>query len=161
MTDSWGRFTLNDLPAGRYTLTAELNGFETVTRERVAVRSGRTTSANFVLRVGCLGEASYVDFGFPKTRSMADAIATIRISSDRPRACRKTSHCACTQHGADVVRSLRDPKGLLTRRIQLTQEGAGALSGERPYVAGEEFIAFLRYDADNKIFTRMTGPLYM
>jgi hypothetical protein len=161
VTDSWGRFSLNDLPIGRYSVTAELAGFETVTREAVIIRSGRTASINLLLRVGCIAEVAYVDHGFARTRATADAIATIRISNDPPRACRKTLRCVCTQHGAEVVRRLRDPKGLLTRRIQLVQDGAGALSSERPYTAGQEFVAFLRYDAGNKAFTRMTGPVYM
>ena len=56
VTDENGNFKLPLLPIGRYSLTFELSGFETVTYTGYEVRLGFTLSLSIVLRVAALSE---------------------------------------------------------------------------------------------------------
>jgi hypothetical protein len=49
-----GEYRIADLPPGRYTVTAELTGFETE-QQAVDVGSGETRTVDLLLRVGCIG----------------------------------------------------------------------------------------------------------
>ena len=68
VTDSTGRYRLTNLPAGTYTLTAALPGFNSVRREALELSGSFTATVNLSLQVGTLeetvtvtGEAPVVD----------------------------------------------------------------------------------------------------
>jgi hypothetical protein len=50
-TDGSGQFLLRDLVAGRYVLTAALDGYTTVVRNGVMVRGGKTASLPLVMKI--------------------------------------------------------------------------------------------------------------
>jgi hypothetical protein len=52
-------------------------------------------------------------------------------------------------------------KGKPPREFRLLQGGAGYGTGERPYAPGDEFIAFLKRDAESHGFGRVMGPHYV
>ena len=54
VTDSTGRYRLNNLPAGTYTLTAAVSGFNTVRREGLELSGSFTATVNLSLQVGTL-----------------------------------------------------------------------------------------------------------
>src|SRR5262245_64731277 len=56
VTDSTGRYRLINLPAGTYTLTATLQGFNTARREGLALSGSFTATINLSLQVGTLEE---------------------------------------------------------------------------------------------------------
>ena len=56
-TDSQGQYLLHDLIAGRYVLTAALDGYTTVVRNGVMVHVGRTATLPLVLKNGQTGNA--------------------------------------------------------------------------------------------------------
>ena len=56
-TDSAGQYLLHDLLAGRYVLTAALDGYTTVVRNGVMVRVGRTATLPLVMKNGQVGNA--------------------------------------------------------------------------------------------------------
>ena len=56
VTDSTGRYRLNNLPAGTYTLTAAVSGFNTVRREGLELSGSFTATVNLSLQVGTLEE---------------------------------------------------------------------------------------------------------
>ena len=55
-TDANGRYRLGDLPAGEYTIVAELSGFARVRRTPVTVRAGLNIDVDLVLSVGTIDE---------------------------------------------------------------------------------------------------------
>ena len=57
VTGSDGRFVMAALPVGAYDVRAELAGFKTIVRQRVALTIGDAVSLEFTLEVGTLAEA--------------------------------------------------------------------------------------------------------
>ncbi len=57
VTGSDGRFVMAALPVGAYDVRAELAGFKTIVRQRVALTVGDALSLEFTLEVGTLAEA--------------------------------------------------------------------------------------------------------
>lgn len=67
-TDSSGRYTIPDVPIGRYRVTVAQTGFQTAVKEPVPVEVGQAVPVNFVLSPGAVkevvtvtGEAPIVD----------------------------------------------------------------------------------------------------
>ncbi len=56
VTDATGRYRVINLPAGTYTVTAGLTGFNTARREGIALSGSFTATLNFSLQVGALEE---------------------------------------------------------------------------------------------------------
>ena len=80
-TDAEGVYRLLDLPPAEYTLTAELQGFSKVVRERVLVRAGLNLTVDLVLKVGNVTETVTVSVDAPMLESKA-AVQTVNISGD-------------------------------------------------------------------------------
>jgi outer membrane receptor protein involved in Fe transport len=92
VTDAQGLFSFQNLPVGEYTLTFELQGFNTVRRENIRVEVGRMIQVDVGLQVGTLeqavtvtGEAPVVDLanaGFSTNfnRALLENIPTARQS---------------------------------------------------------------------------------
>lgn len=157
VTDAQGAFSFSDVPPGRYAVVASLHGFYGQPHTDVIVTAGGTVYLKFELLTDCLAHVDYVDMGLPWTLREADLVAHIRVA--RPdAACAMSSVCSCTLHSASVLSVL---KGQPLSEIRMLQEGAGFSSTERPYAAGDEFIAFLKRDNTNHAFARIAGPLYM
>src|SRR5512134_1726649 len=89
VTDSTGRYRLTNLPAGTYTLTAALTGFNTVRREDLELSGSFTATVNLSLQVGNLeetltvtGEAPVVDVSSAQRQQVinSEVMATIPAS---------------------------------------------------------------------------------
>jgi hypothetical protein len=89
VTDSTGRYRLTNLPAGTYTLTAGLTGFNTVRREELELSGSFTATVNLSLQVGNLeetltvtGEAPVVDVSSAQRQQVinSEVMATIPAS---------------------------------------------------------------------------------
>lgn len=92
VSDAQGLFSFQNLPVGEYTLTFELQGFNTVRRENIRVEVGRMIQVDVGLQVGTLeqavtvtGEAPVVDLanaGFSTNfnRALLENIPTARQS---------------------------------------------------------------------------------
>jgi len=109
-----------------------------------------------------------MDMGLISTLQSADAILQIRISESNPAGrCPLTGFCVCTEHTALVKRIVKAPlREMSLHSIRFLQEGAGRIEHgpggvEQPYVSGDEFVAFLRWDATANLFRRIGGPGYM
>ena len=168
VTDDQGRYQVAGLPAGTYTVKAELPGFETVVDHGVVVAAEAAPALNFTLKVGCLSEVVWVDFGMPWALREANAIVHIRIAgSGSGERCIATGLCVCTEHVAVVMRDLKaDQPDAAPTSIRFLQDGAGRItgmapSGSKPYAPGEEYIAFLRWDSAARRFVRILGDGYM
>lgn len=151
ITNDAGRFEVPDLPEGAYTLTAELPGFQSTKRENLNIQSGRTSVINLVLQPGCLFDAPVsVDLGTPWAIQEADAILHVHISESGP----SQRWDSLLDGGAPwcffgyeytanllhVVKSSRVQE-VTVNAIRFVQLGSAR------YQPGEEFVAFLQWDA--------------
>jgi TonB-linked SusC/RagA family outer membrane protein len=73
ITQENGRFLLTNIPAGRYTVIAQMIGFGTGRSERVVVAAGSSVEVNFVLRVQALSLDELVVTG------VTDPIAGVKL----------------------------------------------------------------------------------
>lgn len=169
ITDEAGRYVLDALPAGTYTVTAELAGFDTAVQDDVRVGAGTTTNTALALKPGCIDEVQLVDMGFARAFQDASLIAHITIlDSDTVEPCLEGRVCVCTEHTVAVTRVLKGTTpDVRSTTIRLLEELAGRrrarpyMTGNRPYARGEEYIAFLVSDPSGSRFHRVNGPLFM
>jgi carboxypeptidase family protein len=90
VTDSTGRYRLNNLPAGTYTLTAAVSGFNTVRREGLELSGSFTATVNLSLQVGTLeetltvtGEAPVVDVSSAQRQQVINSEVMASIPASR------------------------------------------------------------------------------
>src|SRR6188474_1359018 len=90
VTDSTGRYRLNNLPTGTYTLTAALPGFNTVRREGLELSGSFTATVNLSLQVGNLeetltvtGEAPVVDVSSAQRQQVINSEVMASIPASR------------------------------------------------------------------------------
>ena len=90
VTDSTGRYRLTNLPAGTYTLTATLTGFNTARREELALSGSFTATVNLSLQVGSLeetitvtGDAPVVDVSSAQRQQVINSEVMASIPASR------------------------------------------------------------------------------
>lgn len=150
ITNDAGRFDALDLPEGTYTLTAELQGFETVRQQDVIVGPGRISVVNFTLPLGCLYEVVYVDLGTSAAVQGAGVILHLRITGSGSQQ-RWDGSGGCFvghEYSATPLRVLMSPPGqaLTAGTVRLLE------SGPVHYRPGQEYVAFLGWDTDSGRF---------
>jgi hypothetical protein len=77
VSDGEGVYRLSSLPVGPYDVTAELQGFTSVSRKAVAVNVGQTTSFDFALKVASLAETVNVTGATPLIQTTASSVGTV------------------------------------------------------------------------------------
>src|SRR5687768_1599665 len=77
VTNSSGLYVFNFLPAGRYTLTAELAGFKSVQHDEVQLEIGQSLSLDLKLEVGRLEETVRVEAVAPLLDRTSPSIGTV------------------------------------------------------------------------------------
>lgn len=78
VTDSRGRYSLNALPpTGRWTMTAELQGFQTQKREGLEFKANTKPEINLMLAVSGLQEAVTVEASTPLVRTKESELSNI------------------------------------------------------------------------------------
>jgi hypothetical protein len=90
VTDATGRYRLGNLPAGTYTLTAALPGFNTMRREGIELSGSFTATVNLSLQVGALeetvtvtGEAPVVDVSSAQRQQVINSEVMASIPASR------------------------------------------------------------------------------
>jgi hypothetical protein len=153
VTDSTGSYELRDLPAGKYSLRARLNGFSDSTREDVNVSHGDTTGQVDLVLCPVIEEIDW-----PKTTvgglwALADVVVHLRISATA----RRLTGCAeeDVEHTGLVIEVFKaNGKLAVGRRLAFAQEN---WRGERtPYQVGQEMVVFLT--ATPLGYRRAAGP---
>jgi outer membrane receptor protein involved in Fe transport len=81
VTDTEGSYRFNLLPVGRYTLTAALEGYQTLKQEQVNVALGRTTQVAFSLPAGSVEEAITVTSEAPLI-DVSTTVTGVNVSMD-------------------------------------------------------------------------------
>ena len=159
LTDTAGRFEFPALTAGAYNLKAELPGYVMETRPGVAVGRGATATADFVLHPACLEEGSYVDGGLAWGLQAAQAVLHVRIGASSA-ADRWIVNDLCVvgiDHTATVISILNMGlgSGSIPRTIHIVKDG------RTPFGRGEEYVAFLRWEAAIGRYRPIAGPIFM
>ncbi|HEX7138158.1 MAG TPA: TonB-dependent receptor, partial [Vicinamibacterales bacterium] len=125
-SDSEGVYRLNALPVGLYEITAELQGFTTVSRKDIAVNVAQTLTIDFSLKVAQLAETVNVTAAAPLVEttksSVGQVVDTQRIES-MPLNGRQFANLAATVPGVGL--SFHSDPTKSTQYAPLVNGGAG------------------------------------
>lgn len=150
ITDERGTFTIDDVPSGRYDVTATLAGFRRQTRA-VSVPQSPGEPLKFALRFGLIAETHWVPFDPGDASAAAAAIAHVRLNG------LSASKLKCSDidalvaiHDATVISVWR---GRLPAKIQIFENDTGSCIEDdgsvtrfrqrSSYPANTEYIVFL------------------
>ena len=157
-TDASGRFEFQNLAAGPYSLKAELADYVTENRS-VTVASGQTAKADFTIHPACLEEGSYVDGGIIWGLQAAQAVLYVRLTAvSEPDRWIVNDQCIVgIDHTATVLSILNmgPDSGSITKTIHIVRDGRVA------WKAGEEYIAFVRWEPAIGRYRPIAGPIFM
>jgi hypothetical protein len=159
VTDATGRFDFPALASGSYTLKAEMPGYVMETRADIPVARGATASADLVLHPACLEEGSYVDGGLAWALQAAQAVVYVRLgAASAPDRWIINDQCVVgIDHPATVLSILNmgPSSGDIVRSIHIVKDG------RMPLGAGEEYIAFVRWEPAIGRYRPIAGPIFM
>jgi hypothetical protein len=126
VSDSEGVYRLSALPVGVYDVTAELQGFTTVSKKGVEVNVGQTQAVDFPLKVAALAETVNVTGATPLIQTTASSVGSIvdtkRIESI-PLNGRQFANLAATVPGVGL--SFHSDPTKSTQYAPLVNGGAG------------------------------------
>jgi hypothetical protein len=129
------------------------------THADVAVARGATATTDFVLHPACLEEGSYVDGGLPWALQAAQAVVYVRIGTpSAPDRWIVNDQCVVgIDHPATVLSILNmgPSSGDITKPIHILKDG------RTPLAAGEEYIAFIRWEPAVGRYRPIAGPIFM
>jgi hypothetical protein len=77
ITDTEGAYRLNALPVGVYEITAELSGFQTVSKQDVEVNVAQTQAIDFSLKVAAISETVTVTGATPLIETTSSSVGGI------------------------------------------------------------------------------------
>jgi len=158
-SDATGRFAFDGLPPGPYSLKAEVPEYVTETRDSVRVARGATARADFVLHPACLEEGEYVDGGLTWALQAAQTVVDARITApSEPDRWIVDGQCIVgIDHTATVLSILNmgPSSSEVTRTIHIVKDG------RMPFAAGDEFVAFLRWEPAIGRYRPIAGPIFM
>lgn len=159
MSDSMGQFEFAGLAPGAYALKAEVHEYETETRHDVTVARAGTARVNFVLHPSCLEEGAYVDGGLAWALQAAETIVYTRLTAvSEPDRWIVNGQCIVgIDHTATVLSILNmgPSSGDVTRTIHVMRDG------RVPFTAGDQYIAFLRWEPAIGRYRPIAGPIFM
>src|SRR3954447_17276434 len=104
-SDAEGLYRLNALPVGLYEVTAELQGFSTVSKKDIEVNVGQTQSVDFPMKVAALAETVNVTGATPlveTTNSAVGAVVDIKRIESLPLNGRQFANLAATVPGVGL-----------------------------------------------------------
>jgi hypothetical protein len=126
VTDAEGVYRLSALPVGIYDVTAELQGFTTVSKKGVEVNVGQTQAIDFPLKVAQLAETVNVTGATPliqTTASSVGAVVDVKRIESLPLNGRQFANLAATVPGVGL--SFHSDPTKSTQFAPLVNGGAG------------------------------------
>src|SRR5580765_5726647 len=126
VSDSEGVYRLSALPVGIYDVTAELQGFTTVSKKGVEVNVGQTQAIDFPLKVAQLAETVNVTGATPliqTTASSVGAVVDVKRIESIPLNGRQFANLAATVPGVGL--SFHSDPTKSTQFAPLVNGGAG------------------------------------
>ena len=149
VTGADGRFVIDTFvdSSRRYTLTASLPGFETVTRSRVSVSSWQTALGDITMRLGCADVDLVVTNGLAADARGADLVAHVRVESVAAEARAWRGERACVIAREVTAQIQADTAGDAHRRVRLL------IGPDRAPVPGDEFVGAFAWDSGAQRYT--------
>ncbi len=126
VSDAEGVYRLNALPVGIYEVTAELQGFATLSKKDIEVNVAQTTAVDFTLRVAALAETVNVTGASPliqTTASGVGAVVDVKRIENIPLNGRQFANLAATVPGVGL--SFHSDPTKSTQYAPLVNGGAG------------------------------------
>jgi TonB-dependent SusC/RagA subfamily outer membrane receptor len=149
LTDASGRFVISNVPAGTYTLVAELIGFAQFTQTSTAVRAGEATAVQIALTEAVLPLQELVVSGtVDPTAGVKMPVTVSRVSAEQlqvPTAGSALSAIAGKVAGASVIRQSGKPGDGVSIMLRTPTASEGVDKNEPLYVV------------DGVILTRSVG----
>jgi hypothetical protein len=127
VSDAEGGYRLSYLPPGGYTITFELAGFATQTREHIAVRAGLSLTVDIVMPIGPIEESVTVP-AEPPLLETSSAGQSVNVSGELQR----SLPLAARRHWSEFLRLVPGTVSTDTTADQASiffVHGAGAVSG--------------------------------
>ena len=138
VADSAGCYELKDVPPASYRVTARLQGFDNVTRDRLVVAPSTPTRLDFNTPISPICECVLVERGLAEHWVHADAVLHLRLSDSEPAPSTPPGYY---RHSASVIGAVKQPAGPSPRTLFVLQnQRSGAPD---PYEVGQELVAFL------------------
>jgi hypothetical protein len=161
VTQADGCYSVTGLQPGRYVVRAVLPGFCPAERDNIVVATGRSAEANFTLLVAPLENPLWAELDARYYWQHADAVVYLRIEEPLETKQWPAPTCgsiACRPHRAEILSTAkRHPEaGPDGRHFMFLQDYVA--SGEAGYNTGDEFVAFLTWNASWRTFVRLGGP---
>ena len=124
-----------DLPVASYRVTASLDGFSNVTRNKVTVAPSTVTRLDFTMRLASICECVQVKLSLADHLANADAVLHVRIADDEPDG---SDDRGSYPHRATVISAVKTPGTQTLARVVVWQEYLPLFD------VGQEMIAFLK-----------------
>lgn len=141
VTDTSGCYELRDLPPASYRVTARLQGFDNVIRDRLGVSASTSSRFDFTMRVSSICECVRVAGSLAEQRAHADAVLHLRLSESEAVASTPGGYY---RHSATVLAVLKEPERGHPGPIYVIQNQRSGVPGL--FDVGEELVAFLEAD---------------
>ncbi len=161
VTNRTGCYSVTALPAGTHTVHAALLGFCPGERSVVITGTGAPMEVNFVLPVAALDSPSWAPMGARYYWDHADAVVHLRVEEPLGTGRWPAEPCgtiAGTRFRASVLSLARGGLEMPTEARDFTFLQDQRLTGEPAYRTGDEFLAFLTWNASWRMFVRLGGP---
>ena len=137
VTDSTGTYFVEG-PAGVYSLTASLPGFDSFEVRGITVEAGGHVDLPITLQLGCITPDLYVDIGLAAALKEADAVLLLRVVSSAPPVYRRLGNfCGIAyEYTATVIERIKDidPAAPMTVTFVTFED--------RQFEVGAEYLAF-------------------
>jgi hypothetical protein len=158
VTDASGRFELQNLAPGPYSVKAELPEYVADAKD-VTLGRGATANADFVLHLACLEEGSYVDGGLRWGLQAAQAVLYVRFAAvSEPDRWIVNDQCIVGIDHTTTVLSILNMgpfSGSIPKTIHIVRDGRVG------WKAGDEYIAFVRWEPAVGRYRPIAGPIFM
>jgi hypothetical protein len=148
VADSAGCYELKDLPPASYRVTARLEGFDNVTRDRVVVAPSTPTRLDLKTQVSAICECVRAVGSLADFRDRADAVLHVRLSDSEPAPSTPRGYY---RHSATVIEAVKQPAGPGAATIFVLQNQRSGTPD--PYDVGQELVAFLSSDSNGFFIT--------
>jgi hypothetical protein len=153
VADSAGCYEMKDLPPSSYRVTARLEGFDNVTRDRLVVAPSTATRLDFTMHISTICECIRFTGSMAEHWDRADAVLHVRLSDSEPE---PSTPQGLYRHSATVVNALKQPAGFRPATTFVLQNQRGGTPV--PYDVGQELVAFLGSSGSNTFLITNDEP---
>jgi len=150
LADERGCYEFQDLPSNAYRVTARLQGFDNVTRDRVQVSPGQVQRVDFTMPISTICDCPVQPTTLGGLYDNARAVAYVRILPPDNQRLPPRGYFAQTAEAMEVFKR-HATGGPTNRTIRFLQSQASG--APEPYHPGQELVLFLFWWPEENIFS--------